>query len=232
MTCCPAWARAPIQPTVRAGIRPRLTLLLVPGIMPLVSPAPEAGLVAAGHARRGGDDRTLARLVGASGLSRVADRRRSSSPICSALSTVLQPDPELGGHRPLHSLRCSQIIAPLTILVSGLYALPLSALAGSYRLIPPGALLPSGDGAAMAVTAVAPAFALALRLASPFVLAAIVWHVAIGLMARLVPRLQVYFIAMPGQILGGLVLLVGLGGALLAAWQDAVRDSLATLPGN
>ena len=78
----------------------------------------------------------------------------------------------------------------------------------------------------------AQAFTLALRLASPFVLASIVWHVAIGLIARLVPRLQIYFVSMPGQIVGGLALLASLFGVILAAWQDAVRDSLAALPGN
>lgn len=64
-------------------------------------------------------------------------------------------------------------------------------------------------------------FALALRLAAPFVLAVAAWNVATGLLARLVPRLQIFFIAMPGQILGGLLLLFWLIGAILTAWADA-----------
>ena len=99
---------------------------------------------------------------------------------------------------------CSSIAAPLVILVSGLYVLPLTALAGSYRLIPPGTLLPAADSTATAVPRSGRRSRSALRLASPFVLAAIVWHVAIGLIARLVPRLQIYFVSLPGQIVGGL----------------------------
>ena len=82
-----------------------------------------------------------------------------------------------------------------------------------------------------AVRAVAGSFALAVRLASPFLLVAIVWNVATGLLARLVPRLQIYFVAMPGQILGGIALLAVLATTLLTAWQDSVRAGFSALPG-
>jgi len=230
MTMLPGLGEDVYPPIVRVGLALAVTLLLLPGVMPLVPQVPDAGLSAAGM--------LCAELVTGLWLGWLARLVCLALPIAAqfiayllGISTVLQPDPELGPQTTALA-GLFQIVAPLTVLVSGLYALPLAALAGSYRLIPPGALLPPGNTAAMAVSAVAQAFALALRLASPFVLAGIVWHVAVGLMARLVPRLQVYFIAMPGQILGGLVLLAGLGGAIVSAWQDAVRDSLAILPGN
>ena len=146
------------------------------------------------------------------------------------VANVLQPDPELGGQAtPI--ARLFAVAAPLVILVTGLYAMPLAALAGSYRLIPAGTLLPAADATQTAVARGGRHFALAVRLASPFLLARIVWHVATGLLARLVPRLQVYFVAMPGQILGGIVLLAAVATALLAAWQTAVQSGFASLPG-
>jgi flagellar biosynthesis protein FliR len=81
------------------------------------------------------------------------------------------------------------------------------------------------------VGAVGQCFALAPKLASPFVLSAVMWHVALGLLSRLVPNVQVYFVSLPGQILGGLVLLAVLVGALLTTWQDAVSAGLARLSG-
>jgi flagellar biosynthetic protein FliR len=92
-------------------------------------------------------------------------------------------------------------------------------------------MLPAADTAETAVRAVAAAFALALQIASPFLLVAIVWHVATGLLARLVPRLQVYFVVMPAQILGGIALLAMLATSLLTAWQVSVRAGFASLPG-
>ena len=146
------------------------------------------------------------------------------------ISNVLQQDAMLGAQATALA-RMFSLAAPIALLNSGLYALPIAALAGSYRLIAPGELLPSGPGTYAAVRAVADGFALALRLASPMVIAGIVWHVAAGLLARLVPRIQVYFLALPGQILGGLVLLAVLAAALLAAWQNAVQIGFDALPG-
>ena len=146
------------------------------------------------------------------------------------MSNVLVTDPELSAQSSALEQLFS-LAAPVAVLASGLYAVPLAALAGSYDLIAPGTLLPAADGALVAVRAVGQCFALALRLASPFVLAAIVWHVAIGLLARLVPQVQVYFVALPGQILGGLLLLAALAGAIVTTWQGAVGDGFARLPG-
>jgi flagellar biosynthetic protein FliR len=75
-------------------------------------------------------------------------------------------------------------------------------------------------------------FALALRLAGPFMLMGLVWQVGLGLLSRLVPQLQIYFAALPGQVLGGLLLLAVLSGSLANVWLRAVGDSFTTLPGH
>ena len=147
------------------------------------------------------------------------------------ISNVLQSDVELGPQTTATATLFNAAL-PALILSTGLYAMPLAALAGLYKVIPAGTLLPAADSLRTVLHTVTEGFALALRLASPFVLANIVWHAGTGLMARFLPRLQVYFIAAPGQILGGCLLLAGLIGALLSAWQDATSASLSTLPGS
>jgi flagellar biosynthesis protein FliR len=42
----------------------------------------------------------------------------------------------------------------------------------------------------------------------------------------------VYFVIMPGQIVGGIVLLAVLATTLLSAWEAAVRSGFADLPGS
>jgi flagellar biosynthetic protein FliR len=225
----PGLGEADLPRMVRVGLALGVTALLLPTIAPSVPPAPEAtaqaGLMVAAEVITGLWLGWLARMVvlalpiGGQFISYML-----------GLSNVLQPDPELGGQAtPI--ARMFSLAAPLTLLVTGLYAVPLAALAGSYQLIPPGALLPAADSTATAVAAVGAAFKLALRIASPFILVSIVWHVATGLLARLVPRLQVYFIAMPAQIVGGIVLLMVLMSGLLAAWEMGVRAGFNHLPG-
>ncbi|HVC62557.1 MAG TPA: flagellar biosynthetic protein FliR [Acetobacteraceae bacterium] len=230
MALLPGLGEPTVPAMVRVGLALGVTILLLPGIFPVVPPEPESGLTAAGM--------VIAEVITGLWLGWLARLFCLALPIAAqfiayllGISTVLQPDAELGPQSTALAALFG-IAAPLAILVSGLWVLPLTALAGSYRLIPPGTMLPAADSTATAVAVVGQTFSLSLRLASPFILASIAWHVAIGLIARLVPRLQIYFVSMPGQIIGGLVLLASLFGVILAAWQDSVRDALAALPGN
>lgn len=214
---------------LRVGLGLGITLLLLPTIAPLVPAVPEAGvqavLMVAAEAITGLWLGWLARL-----LVLALPVAGQFVAYMLGVANVLQPDPILGGQAtPI--ARLFAVVGPLAILATGLYALPLMALAGSYELVPPGAMLPAADTAETAMRAVAAAFALSVRLASPFLLVSIVWNVAIGLLARLVPRLQVYFVVMPGQILGGILLLAVLSAALQASWLDSLRSGFAGLPG-
>jgi flagellar biosynthesis protein FliR len=229
LTLLPGLGEAAPPAMLRAGLAMGITALLLPGIMPLIPQLPA-------------DLPTVAGMIGAEVITGVwlgwlARLLVLALPIAGqfiafmlGVSNVLVTDPELGAQSSALEQLFS-LAAPLAVLISGLYALPLAALAGSYHLIAPGALLPAGDGTTVAVHAVGACFALALQLASPFVLAAIVWNVVIGLVARLVPNVPVYFVALPGQILGGLVLLAALAGALITTWMDAAGAGFAHLPG-
>jgi flagellar biosynthetic protein FliR len=59
---------------------------------------------------------------------------------------------------------------------------------------------------------------------------AIAWHVAMGLVARIVSRMQIYFVSMPGQIVLGLALLIVTTSAMTFAWSDGVRAFFSALP--
>jgi flagellar biosynthetic protein FliR len=229
LTLLPGLGEASPPAMLRAGLAVGVTALLLPGIMPLIPQVPAdvptvVGMIAA-------------EVVTGMWLGWLARLLVLALPIAGqfiafmlGVSNVLVTDPELSGQSSALEQLFS-LAAPLALLISGLYAVPLAALAGSYHVIAPGTLLPAGDGTELAVRAVGQCFALALELASPFVLAAIVWHVVIGLIARLVPNVPVYFVALPGQILGGMALLAVLGGALIATWMDATSAGFARLPG-
>jgi len=225
----PGLGETGIPATVKAGLILTVTLVLQPVVAPLLPPRPAA-------------DAELARLIAvelANGLwfGWLARVVVASLPLAgqfvadvSGLSNVLMPSPDSGAQTSAIS-RLYETAVPALILSSGLYMLPLSALAGFYRLVPPGTLPWAGDGAAASVAAVAASFELALRLAAPFVLTGFAWNLAVGLIARFVPRMQVFFVAMPGQIGLALILLALLSVPLLAAWMEAVRTGLAALPG-
>jgi flagellar biosynthetic protein FliR len=146
------------------------------------------------------------------------------------LSSVLQIDPSLGTQVPALE-RMLGLAAIALLFASGLYALPVQAIVGSYQVIPPGTAFDAGGSAQLVTRAVADSFELALRLASPFVIICIVWQAAMGFISRLVPNIQVYFVSAPAQILGGLAMLSAAVLLMFADWSAGMMKSFSLLPG-
>lgn len=220
----PGLGEAEYPAPVRAGVAVLMVLLVLPAVGPV--PAPD-GWRAAGMA--------CAELLWGGALGWLARCAVLALPMagqltsyCIGLSSVLSPDPALGQSSTL--MRLYALAAAVLVLGGGLWALPVAALAGSYDVVPPGHMLPVADAVEVALSAAGGAFAAALRLASPLVLASIAWQAALGLLNRLIPQLPVQFAAVPGQLAGGLVLLALLSGPLQDAWLDYVRDTLIQLP--
>lgn len=108
------------------------------------------------------------------------------------------------------------LLGVVLIFATNLHHLAIGAVAGSYSMIPPGAALPTGDMAELTVRLVSGSFALGLQLAAPFLVFGFAVNAAMGLLARLMPQLQVFFIAMPINILAGFLLMLLLMGSMMA----------------
>lgn len=98
------------------------------------------------------------------------------------------------------------MLAVTMIFVLDLHHLILAAIRDSYVLFKPGQILPFEDFAQMAVHTLAGAFKLGLQLAAPFLVFGLVFYLGIGILSRLMPQVQIFFVAMPGNILLGFIL--------------------------
>ncbi len=58
-------------------------------------------------------------------------------------------------------------------------------------------------------------FLLAVKLSAPFLIVGIVFNVGMGLLSRLMPQMQIFFVAMPLQIVGGLLMLFAVLGTIM-----------------
>jgi flagellar biosynthetic protein FliR len=99
------------------------------------------------------------------------------------------------------------VVALVLIFATGLDHTTLQALVGTYAVMPPGRLPPLGDFANFDARVVADSFTLALQMSAPFLVYGLVFTGAMGLLARLMPTLQIFFVATPAQLLMGLGLL-------------------------
>lgn len=96
------------------------------------------------------------------------------------------------------------VMGLLMIFVTDTHHLMLMALLDSYNLFQPGAALPLGDFANMMAQVVAGSFRIGMQIAAPFLMYAIVFYAGMGLLARLMVQMPIFFVALPVQILLGL----------------------------
>ena len=218
---------------IPANIRLGLGLALVMVLYPVLSPSLPAAPDSVGEMLR----LTLIEIVIGvwyGGLARLVTLAMNMAgqlfALLLGLSQMLVPDPAIGGQNAVTG-RFFALISVVLLLSSGLYALPLRALAESYAVLPVGQGFLAGPGAEAMAAAVGQSFIVALQLMAPFLLLSVVLNVAFGLLARIAPQVQIYFLVVPGQIVLGLLLLALLLPAMLGIYASIARETFLALPG-
>lgn len=225
----PGLGEEEVPANIRIGLGLALVVVLLPAVAPGLPQAPDSATEAVRLI-------LIEVLVGLwlGGLARLIVMAMAVAgqiiALLLGLAQAMVPDPALGGLGTATG-RMLSLAAVVVVLASGLYAIPLRALVESYTLLPPGDPFPAGAGAEAFAAAAAESLALSLRLCAPFVVAAIIINVALGLLARIAPQVQVYFVAIPGQVLLGLALLAAVMPPLLGAFAEAARAAFLDLPG-
>ncbi|MCA6116688.1 flagellar type III secretion system protein FliR [Bradyrhizobium sp. WSM 1738] len=98
------------------------------------------------------------------------------------------------------------ILGMTLLFATDTHHLVIAALNESYRIFAPGQLMPSGDVAALATRAFATAFKIGLQLSAPFLVFGLVFNIGLGVLARLMPAMQVYFVGVPLSIMAGFLI--------------------------
>jgi flagellar biosynthetic protein FliR len=98
--------------------------------------------------------------------------------------------------------------------------LVIAALNDSYKIFSPGETMSSGDVAALATRAFSAAFRLGLQLSAPFLVFGLVFNIGLGVLARLMPQMQVYFVGVPLSILAGFLILALVIAAMMGTFLD------------
>jgi flagellar biosynthetic protein FliR len=104
----------------------------------------------------------------------------------------------------------------LLIFVTDLHHVFLMGLTDTYTLFVPGQVPPI-EGLAEYITGIADQiFAIAFKISAPLIVVGILFSFALGLIGRLMPQLQVFFVAMPLKItLGLLIIMISVTGSMV-----------------
>lgn len=122
-------------------------------------------------------------------------------------------------------------VALVLIFVTDLHYVMLDAVFASYQLFRPGAALPTGDLAQMMIQTIGRSFALGVQLAGPVVIFGLLFNTGLAVVNRLMPQMQVFFIALPLQVLGGLAMVFITLPLLMAWFLRFFEDGLLALGG-
>lgn len=98
--------------------------------------------------------------------------------------------------------------------------LVIAALNESYRIFSPGELMSSGDVAALATRAFAAAFKIGMQLSAPFLVFGLVFNIGLGVLARLMPAMQVYFVGVPLSIMVGFLIFALVLSAMMGTYLN------------
>lgn len=123
------------------------------------------------------------------------------------------------------------LLAVTLIFATDLDHLLIAAMRDSYEIFKPGQMIPVGDFSQMAVKMVSGAFQLGVQLAAPFLVFGLVFYLGIGILSRLMPQMQIFFIAMPANIAAGFLLLMFLLGALITWFLQGFEQSISMFVG-
>jgi flagellar biosynthesis protein FliR len=115
------------------------------------------------------------------------------------------------------------------IFSTDLHYLVIGALDDSYTLFHPGEVPLTGDMAALITRTIASAFRIGVQLSAPFLVFGMLFNIALGLLSRLMPQMQVFFVGMPLSILAGLIILVLVIGAMMTTYLVYVEGVLHAL---
>jgi flagellar biosynthesis protein FliR len=96
----------------------------------------------------------------------------------------------------------------------------IAALNDSYTIFAPGDLVPSGDVAELATRAFSAAFKIGMQLSAPFLVFGLVFNIGLGVLARLMPQMQVYFVGVPLSILTGFLIFAAVLAAMMGTFLD------------
>lgn len=121
--------------------------------------------------------------------------------------------------------------ALVVMFASDLHHLLLRALAASYARLPLGGGLPTGDALPLLVGLAGGAMATGLELAAPMVIVSILANLALGVLGRVMPALQLLAVAMPLQLLLATALLLVGAAAAAGGFGRFLAASLAFLDG-
>jgi flagellar biosynthetic protein FliR len=143
----------------------------------------------------------------------------------SSLATAFMLDVQFAGQAtPIGNLLT--VIAAVLLFATDMHHLMLKGLIDSYSLFTPGVFPQVEDFAKLSIQTMSRSFAVAVQIASPFLVIGLVIYLVAGIIARLMPTMQVFFLLMPPQIMLSLFILMSTLSAIMLWFINYFEETM------
>ncbi len=139
-------------------------------------------------------------------------------------------DPAMGQQNPSIGNFLS-ILGVTLVLVMDLHHLAIGAIHNSYTMLPPGAYPSVGDASALGLQAVSKGFSIAVQMSAPFIVFGLLFNLGLGVLARLMPQFQVFFLGAPAAILIGMAILAAIVSVMMTVFLGELGSFLKQMAG-
>ncbi|MCI5049081.1 MAG: flagellar biosynthetic protein FliR [Rickettsiales bacterium] len=143
----------------------------------------------------------------------------------SSLSMATVFDPASGGQTTVISNFLTLTVVVLFFMMD-MHHIMLNGLVDSYTLFIPGQFPVVGDMSNHAMQLLSKSFMVAVQLASPHIIFALMYYLASGVLVRLMPTMPVFFVLMPIQILTAFFLLLAVLTTYMIHYTSYVEAEL------
>jgi flagellar biosynthetic protein FliR len=146
------------------------------------------------------------------------------------LGFAMTVDPSIGGQQA--SVGNFLTLLGLTLVFAAdLHHLAIGAIRSSYNILPPAGLPEAADAALLAIRAVGQGFALAVQISAPFIVFGLLFNLGLGVLSRLMPQFQIFFLAMPATILVGMVVMLAVLAVMMSVFIENLGGFISQIGG-
>lgn len=226
----PALGEQTIPARLRLTFALGFSVILYPLILPQLGPVP---ITVSGLAVALGHELAIGFIIG--GLVRLILTAAQVAGAVIAyqmgLSMAQTADPTQSGVQGAIVGNFLAMLGVTLIFATDMHHMLLAGIYASYDYFPPDAPLMLGDAADMAVQIIGMSFVIGVQMAAPLLIFGLVFYLGLGILGRLMPQIQVFFMAMPANIIIGLILFALLLSLTMGLYMGYLEDHFAQFLG-
>jgi len=222
----PAFGSPFVNPWVRLGLALAISLVMVP-IVPGIPPVPDSAPLLAAYVVT---EMAIGLMIG-SVAKIISASLHVAGTIISMQASLAQAsmfDPNQASQSTVFGTFLDMMALALMFALN-IHHVIIMAVLESYNVFAPVSGIPIADFSSLITKTVSKSFMIGFQLSVPLIVIGVLINLASGLLARLMPSFQVFFVIMPAQILVALFIFMTTLSAGMMWYMEVFSDSMSNL---